>query len=72
MIPPAIFAGLALEVLKYINLLTWPLWRKKLHAEYGPFYYSVTIVLWSFLAAMVILAGGRMGRTPGRRAQWQT
>ena len=40
-----------------INLLTWPLWRKKLHAEYGPFYYSVTIVLWSFLAAMVILAG---------------
>jgi YihY family inner membrane protein len=56
-IPPAIFAGLALELLKYINMLTWPLWRKKLHAEYGPFYYSVTIVLWSFLAAMVILAG---------------
>ncbi len=56
-LPPAIFVGLALEVLKYINLLTWPLWRRKLHAEYGPFYYSVTIVLWSFLAAMVILAG---------------
>jgi YihY family inner membrane protein len=56
-LPPAVFVGLALELLKYINLLTWPLWRKKLHAEYGPFYYSVTIVLWSFLAAMVILAG---------------
>ncbi len=56
-LPPAIFVGLALELLKYINLLTWPLWRRKLHAEYGPFYYSVTIVLWSFLAAMVILAG---------------
>jgi membrane protein len=56
-LPPAIFVGLALELLKYINLLTWPLWRKKLHAEYGPFYYSVSIVLWSFLAAMVILAG---------------
>jgi membrane protein len=56
-LPPAIFVGLALEALKYINLLTWPLWRRKLHAEYGPFYYSVTIVLWSFLASMVILAG---------------
>jgi len=56
-LPPAIFVGLALELLKYINLLTWSLWRTKLHAEYGPFYYSVTIVLWSFLAAMVILAG---------------
>jgi membrane protein len=56
-IPPAIFTGLTLEALKYINLLTWPLWRTKLHAEYGPFYYSVTIVVWSFLAAMVILAG---------------
>jgi membrane protein len=56
-IPPAIFAGLTLEALKYINLLTWPLWRMKLHAEYGPFYYSVTIVVWSFLAAMIILAG---------------
>ncbi len=56
-LPPAIFVGLALELLKYVNLLTWPLWRRKLHAEYGPFYYSVTIVLWSFLAAMLILAG---------------
>ena len=56
-LPPAIFVGLALELLKYINLLTWPLWRRKLHAEYGPFYYSVTIVLWSFLATMIILAG---------------
>jgi uncharacterized BrkB/YihY/UPF0761 family membrane protein len=56
-LPPAIIVGLALELLKYINLLTWPLWRKKLHAEYGPFYYSVSILLWTFLAAMVILAG---------------
>ena len=56
-LPPAVFVGLALELLKYVNLLTWPLWRKKLHAEYGPFYYSVTILLLSFLAAMVILAG---------------
>jgi membrane protein len=56
-LPPAIFVGIALEALKYINLLTWPLWRAKLRAEYGPFYFSVTIVLWSFLASMIILAG---------------
>ncbi len=56
-LPPAIFVGLALEALKWVNVLTWPLLRRKLHAEYGPFYYSVTIVLWSFLASMVILAG---------------
>jgi YihY family inner membrane protein len=56
-LPPAIFVGLALEVVKYLNLLIWPFWRNKLRAEYGPFYYSVTIVLWSFLASMLILAG---------------
>jgi YihY family inner membrane protein len=72
---PAIFVGLALEALKYINLLTWPLWRRKLHAEYGPFYYSVTILLWSFLASMVILAGAEWAaqasasRASGRAAQ---
>jgi YihY family inner membrane protein len=56
-IPPAIFVGLSLEALKYVNLLTWPVWRAKLRAEYGPFYFSVTIILWSFLASMIILAG---------------
>jgi YihY family inner membrane protein len=55
--PAAVLVGAALEVLKHVNLLTWPLWRDKLHAEYGPFRYSVTIILWSFLGAMVILAG---------------
>jgi Predicted membrane protein len=55
--PVAILVGLALELLKYINLLTWPILKVKLQKEYGPFYISVAIVLWSFLAAMVILAG---------------
>jgi YihY family inner membrane protein len=55
--PAAIVVGLALEVLKHINMLTWPLWRSKLVAEYGPFTYSVTILLWGFLGAMVVLAG---------------
>src|SRR5439155_24250488 len=37
MIPVAIVVGLALELLKV-----------KLQKEYGPFYISVTIILWSF------------------------
>jgi membrane protein len=57
MIPVAILVGLTLELLKYINLLTWPLLKAKLQKEYGPFYISVTIILWSFVSAMVILAG---------------
>ena len=66
-IPVSILVGLALELLKYINLLTWPLLKAKLQREYGPFYISVTIVLWSFLSAMVILAGAEWSarRKPG-------
>jgi YihY family inner membrane protein len=56
-LPAAVAVGVLLEALKYINLLTWPLWRDKLKAEYGPFVYSVTIILWSFLGAMLVLAG---------------
>ena len=56
-LPAAIVVGLALEALKYFNMVTWPLWRGKLRAEYGPFTYSVTIILWSFLGAMLVLAG---------------
>ncbi|MSV29475.1 MAG: YihY/virulence factor BrkB family protein [Bryobacterales bacterium] len=57
MLPVAVAIGLALELLKYINLLTWPLLKAKLQKEYGPFYISVSIVLWTFVAAMVVLAG---------------
>lgn len=56
-IPPAIVVGLLLEILKYIDLLSWPYLRVKLALEYGPFVYSVTILLWGFLAAMLVLAG---------------
>jgi YihY family inner membrane protein len=57
LVPVAVFIGLALEALKYVNLLTLPWLRAKLQKEYGPFLNSVTIILWSFLAAMIVLAG---------------
>ncbi len=53
----AIVVGLTLEVMKYINLLTWPWLRAKLQMEYGPFHYSASIVLWGFLVSMVVLGG---------------
>jgi len=54
---PSILVGLLLEGLKYVNLITWPYLRAKLALEYGPFVYSITIILWGFLAAMLVLAG---------------
>jgi membrane protein len=56
-VPAAIIVGFLLELLKYVNLWTWPYLRPKLQSEYGPFYYTVTIILWGFLAALVVLAG---------------
>ena len=66
-LPAAAVVGIALELLKYLNLLTAPLWYKKVHAEYGPFIYSVTILLWSFLGAMLILAGAEWAARCARR-----
>jgi YihY family inner membrane protein len=65
--PAAILVGLVLEALKYVNLWTWPWLRAKLQREYGPFVYSVSIVLWSFLAAMVVLAGAEWSARSARR-----
>ena len=55
--PAAVVVGVAIEILKYLFVLTWPWLRVKLQSEYGPFHYSVSILLWSTLAAMVMLAG---------------
>lgn len=68
LIAPAIIVGLALEALKYLNLLTWPWLRAKLENEYGPFSYSVTIVLWSFFASLIVLAGAEWSARARRPA----
>jgi uncharacterized BrkB/YihY/UPF0761 family membrane protein len=64
LIPASILVGIVLEILKYVNLLTWPFLRAKLEREYGPFVYSATIVLWGFLASMVVLAGADLAARP--------
>jgi uncharacterized BrkB/YihY/UPF0761 family membrane protein len=55
--PAAIIVGLILEALKYLNLLVWRLMQNKISAEYGVFQHSATILLWSFAASMIVLAG---------------
>lgn len=57
LLPVAVAVGVALEVLKYLNLLTLPWLYEKLTNEYGVFRNSVAIILWSFLASMIVLAG---------------
>jgi uncharacterized BrkB/YihY/UPF0761 family membrane protein len=69
-LPAAIIVGLLLEGLKYVNLLTWPWLSRKLQKEYGwMFEYGVALVLWSFVGAMLVLAGAEWAarRSAGRR-----
>jgi membrane protein len=56
-VPVAITVGLGLEALKYVNLLISPMLNERLKHEYEIFRFSVTILLWSFASAMIVLAG---------------
>jgi membrane protein len=56
-LPRAVVIGLALEALKWVNLLVWPWLYTKLSREYGVFVNSVTILTWSSLAALAVLGG---------------
>lgn len=55
--PIAIAVGLVLEGFKYSMKWIWPWFLRKLQIEYGPFYWAVIVVLVSFLASMIVLAG---------------
>lgn len=57
LLPVSVIVGTILESLKYVSLLVGPALSRKLDREYGPFEYSVTIILWSFIASMIVLAG---------------
>ena len=55
--PVAIWVGLALEALKYVNMAAAPALTAKFHHEYWVFQHSVTILVWSFVASLIVLAG---------------
>jgi membrane protein len=65
--PVALVVGLILEALKYVNLLIAPLLQHKLDREYGIFQHSVTILLWSFVATLAVLAGAHWTARHGRQ-----
>jgi YihY family inner membrane protein len=64
----AILVGLILEGLKYVNLLVWPHLNAKLSREYGPFRFSASILLLTFVAAIIVLAGAEWSAR-GRREE---
>ena len=56
-LPVAIMVGIALELWKYIFLIAWPWLDRKFQNEYGPFNYSASIVVFSLLTSLLVLAG---------------
>ncbi len=62
----SIFVGLAIELFKVLNILIWPWLYAKLRHEYGPFAHSVTILLWSFVFSMLVLAGAEWSARKAR------
>jgi YihY family inner membrane protein len=55
--PVAVLVGVALELWKYVFLFAWPWLSRKLANEYPQFQYSVAIVIFSMLTALLVLAG---------------
>jgi uncharacterized BrkB/YihY/UPF0761 family membrane protein len=62
----SIFVGFLIEILMWINLLTWQWTQQKMRSEYGPFQYSVTLILWSFMGSMLVLAGAEWSARKAR------
>ena len=53
----AIFVGLILEALKYVNLLVSPWLAEKFRNDYAAFQYSATLLVMSAIASLIVLAG---------------
>jgi YihY family inner membrane protein len=62
--PVAVMVGLGLEVVKYLFLLAWPWIGTKLTNEYGPFDRGVSIVIFSLLTSLLVLAGAEWSARP--------
>lgn len=67
----AIFCGVACEVAKHVFIWVLPLLNFR--EVYGPFFVSVTLLMWAFVSAMVMLAGAHLSARPaaGSRSKVQ-
>ena len=60
-LPTAIVIGLVWEAAKYCYILALPWLDFK--AVYGPFYISVSLMMWAFLSGLILLAGAHFSAT---------
>ena len=60
-LPTAIAIGLLWEAAKYIYILLLP-WLD-FRAVYGPFYVSVSLMMWAFVSGLILLAGAHFSAT---------
>jgi len=64
-IPVAATVGVGIEALKYLFLFAWPWLNRKFQNEYGPFSYSVSIMVFAMGTSLLVLAGAEWSsRTP--------
>lgn len=60
----AVAVGVMLVVLQFIVVLSWKWVMVKLQHDYGPFDDSCGIILFSFVAALIVLAGAEWSARP--------
>jgi uncharacterized BrkB/YihY/UPF0761 family membrane protein len=59
-LPVALASGLFLEGLKYAALLLWkPLMQERMYRQYGTFYNAMTVLVFGYVAALIILSVAR-------------
>ena len=58
----AVFAGILIEIVKYIYM--WSLPYINFEEAYGPFYVSVTLIFWAFICSLIMLVGAHASATP--------
>jgi uncharacterized BrkB/YihY/UPF0761 family membrane protein len=68
-LPRAAVIAAMLELLKWLNLAIYPWVRMKFQREYGGFVDSITILVWSFFAGLIVLAGADWSARRARAAQ---
>jgi len=60
-LPTAIVIGLLWAAAKYVYVLVLP--RLDFESVYGPFYVSVSLMIWAFLSGLMLLAGAHFSAT---------
>ena len=60
-LPTAIVIGILWEVAKYLYVLALP--RLDFRSIYGPFQYTVGLMMWAFLSGLLLLGGAHFSAT---------